>query len=90
MVNLIPVDFCLDICFKIGLMGSKFHGPPYSMEEYNGYTSFDDDCPDIFLNLFFYFLPVAVLCDDRSLVDSVETYRVIIRSCKIVDPSESH
>ena len=39
MVNLIPVDFCLDICFKIGLMGSKFHGPPYSMEEYNGYTS---------------------------------------------------
>ena len=27
MVNLIPVDFCLDICFKIGLMGSKFHGP---------------------------------------------------------------
>ena len=27
----------------------------------------------LFLNLFFYFLPAAVLCHDFSLVDSVET-----------------
>ena len=26
-----------------------------------------------FLNLFFHFLPAAALCDDFSLVDSVET-----------------
>ena len=28
----------------------------------------------LFLNLFFHFLPAAALCDDFSLVDSVETY----------------
>ena len=28
----------------------------------------------LFLNLFFHFLPAATLCDDFSLVDSVETY----------------
>ena len=27
----------------------------------------------LFLNIFFYFLPVAALCDDFSLVDIVET-----------------
>ena len=27
----------------------------------------------LFLNLFFHFLPAAALCDDFSLVDSVET-----------------
>ena len=27
----------------------------------------------LFLNLFFYFLPAAALCDDFSFVDSVET-----------------
>ena len=27
----------------------------------------------LFLNLFFHFLPVAALCDDFSLVDSVQT-----------------
>ena len=27
----------------------------------------------LFLNLFFYFLPAAALCDDFSLVDIVET-----------------
>ena len=27
----------------------------------------------LFLNLFFYFLPAAALCDDFSLVDSVKT-----------------
>ena len=27
----------------------------------------------LFLNLFFYFLPAAALCNDFSLVDSVET-----------------
>ena len=27
----------------------------------------------LFLNLFFHFLPAAALCDDCSLVDSVET-----------------
>ena len=27
----------------------------------------------LFLNLFFYFFPVAALCDDCLLVDSVET-----------------
>ena len=29
--------------------------------------------PTLFLNLFFHFLPAAALCDDFSLVDSVET-----------------
>ena len=27
----------------------------------------------LFLNIFFHFLPAAALCDDFSLVDSVET-----------------
>ena len=27
----------------------------------------------LFLNIFFWFLPAAVLCDDFSLVDSVKT-----------------
>ena len=27
----------------------------------------------LFLNLFFHFLPAAALCDEFSLVDSVET-----------------
>ena len=28
----------------------------------------------LLLNLFFHFLPAAAVCDDYSLVDSVETY----------------
>ena len=27
----------------------------------------------LFLNIFFHFLPAAALCDDFSLVDSIET-----------------
>ena len=32
-----------------------------------------DDCPDTFSEFIFPFPPAAALCDDFSLVDSVET-----------------
>ena len=40
---------------------------------YGGTSLIEDDRSDTFLNLFFHFLPAAALCDDFSLVDSVET-----------------
>ena len=33
----------------------------------------EDDCPDTFSEFIFHFFPVAALCHDFSLVDSVET-----------------
>ena len=43
--------------------------------DYYGDTSFGlrTTALTLFLNLFIHFLPAAALCDDFSLVDSVET-----------------
>ena len=38
----------------------------------------------LFLNLFFHFLPAAALCDDFSLVDSVDSMRQSIKKQQLL------
>ena len=47
-----------------------FHMERLNMEKQDGLKM---TALTLFLNLFFHFLPAAALCDDFSLVDSVET-----------------
>ena len=43
------------------------------LHTYGDTSWIEDDCPDTFSEFIFHFLPAAALCDDFSLVDSVET-----------------
>ena len=47
-----------------------FHMERLNMEKQDGLKM---TALTLFLNLYFHFLPAAALCDDFSLVDSIET-----------------